>query len=228
MTDLKDRHVVITGGLGGLGIEVVRILLERGATCHVVVRSPATDETLAFAHGDRFRTIPVDATDEAAVSAFYASLPSLWASVHLAGGFAMAPITETPLQIFRAQLDINLVTAFLCCREAVRKMSGGGRIVNVTARPALSPTGGMLAYSTAKAGIASLTQCLAEEVKARGILVNAIVPSIIDTPPNRANMPKADHSLWPKPAEIAETIAFLVSPKNRLTSGALVPVYGRA
>ena len=103
----------------------------------------------------------------------------------------------------------------------------GGRIVNVAARPALQPTGGMLAYSTAKAGVASLTQCLAAEVLAEGILVNAVVPSIIDTPANRKAMPDADHAAWPKAEQIAETIRFLVSPANVLTSGTLVPVYGR-
>ncbi len=104
----------------------------------------------------------------------------------------------------------------------------GGRIINVAARPALVPAGGMLAYTTSKAAVASLTQCLAAEVIGESILVNAVVPSIIDTPANRSSMRDADHASWPKAAEIAEAIAFLASPSNRLTSGALVPVYGRA
>jgi NAD(P)-dependent dehydrogenase (short-subunit alcohol dehydrogenase family) len=126
---------------------------------------------------------------------------------------------------------MNTVTCFLACREAVRairKTGGGGRIVNVAARGAVAPTGGMVAYTTAKAGVASLTQSLAHELVAESILVNAVLPSVIDSPANRASMPKADHDAWPKPAELAEAIAFLASPANTLTTGALVPVYGRA
>ena len=137
---------------------------------------------------------------------------------------------EYPVVFTQGMFELNAVSAFLCCREAVRCMrrGGGGRIVNVAARPALSPTGGMIAYTTAKAAVASLTQCLAAEVVDAGILVNAVLPSIIDTPANRAAMPDADFASWPKPAELAEAIAFLAGPQNRLTSGALVPVYGRA
>ena len=107
------------------------------------------------------------------------------------------------------------------------RAAGGGRIVNVAARAAVAPVPGMAAYLTSKAGVAALTQALAAEVLTEGILVNAVLPSIIDTPANRASMPKADFATWPKPAEIAETIVFLASPENALTSGALVPVYGR-
>jgi NAD(P)-dependent dehydrogenase (short-subunit alcohol dehydrogenase family) len=133
--------------------------------------------------------------------------------------------------------DTNAVTCFLCCREAVKAMrkqggggggGAGGRIVNVSSRPALVPTGGMIAYTTAKAAVASITQCLAEEVKGDGILVNAIVPPTMDTPANRAAMPKADFSKWPKVEEVARTILFLASGENALTSGALVPVFGRS
>ena len=110
----------------------------------------------------------------------------------------------------------------------MRSGGDGGCIVNVAARPALQPVGGMIAYTTAKAAVASLTQCLAEEVRGDGIRVNAILPSILDTPANRRAMPDADFDRWPKPAEVARTISFLASPDNRLTSGALVPVFGRA
>src|SRR5439155_11759055 len=123
---------------------------------------------------------------------FYAALPALWASVHLVGGFAMAPVASTSLADFEKQWRLNVVTCFLGCREAVkaiRRGKDGGRIVNVAARPALVPTGGMIAYATAKAGVAAVTQALAAEVVAEAILVNAIVPSIIDTPANRGAMP---------------------------------------
>jgi NAD(P)-dependent dehydrogenase (short-subunit alcohol dehydrogenase family) len=104
----------------------------------------------------------------------------------------------------------------------------GGRIVNVAARPAVQPVAGMIAYAASKAAVASLTQSLAAEVLADKILVNAVLPSTIDTPMNRKSMPNADFSKWPTPAQIAETIAFLASERNALTTGTLVPVYGRA
>ena len=128
------------------------------------------------------------------------------------------------------QLEMNLVTAFLCSRGAVNAMSGrGGRIVNVAARPALEPRSGagMAAYTASKAAVVALTIALAEEVAKLGILVNAVAPSTMDTPANRAAMPKADHAAWPKVEEVAATILFLASPLNAVTRGAIVPVYGK-
>jgi NAD(P)-dependent dehydrogenase (short-subunit alcohol dehydrogenase family) len=125
-------------------------------------------------------------------------------------------------------LDTNLVTAFLCAREAARRMTGGGRIVQVASRAALEPPGGMAAYVASKAAVVALTRALAVELRPQGILVNAIAPSVVDTAANRAAMPDADHDRWPKPEEIAPTILWLVSPGNVLTSGAVVPVYGEA
>jgi NAD(P)-dependent dehydrogenase (short-subunit alcohol dehydrogenase family) len=150
--------------------------------------------------------------------------------VHLAGGFRGAPITETSRADLGQQIEINLVTAFLCCREAVRAMrrSGGGRIVNVASRAVEVPAGGAVAYAASKAAVAALTRSLAEEVRRDGIQVNAVLPSIIDTPANRAAMPNAAVDRWPKPAEIARAIVWLASPESRLISGALIPVYGNA
>jgi NAD(P)-dependent dehydrogenase (short-subunit alcohol dehydrogenase family) len=204
------KHVVVTGGAGALGGALVALLEARGAACHV----PRIEE--------------IDLTDEAQVGRYYAALPALWASIHLAGGFAMAPLGATSLAAFRAQHDMNAVTCFLCCREAARAMRGGGRIVNVAARPAVTPSSGMIAYATSKAAVAALTVHLAEELRGDGVLVNAVLPSTMDTPANRKAMPGADPSAWPKTGEVAEAIAWLASPANTLTSGALVPVYGRA
>jgi NAD(P)-dependent dehydrogenase (short-subunit alcohol dehydrogenase family) len=227
---LQGRTVVVTGGTGALGRVVVARLLAEGASPVVTYRSERELGESSFT-GD-VRTQRVDAGDEAAVRALYRGVPGVWASVHLVGAFTMAPIAETSAADFRKMFEVNAVTCFLCCREAVVAMrlagSGGGRIVNVAARPAVSPAGGMIAYSASKAAVASLTQSLAEEVKAEGILVNAVLPSVMDTPANRASMPGADYSKWPKVEEVAEAIAFLISPANSLTTGALVPVYGRA
>lgn len=230
-SELDGKHVVITGAAGGLGSAVVDILLQRGATCHVPVRAAPAAARAPWTGRERVHVATaVDLRQPAAVAAFYDALPPLWASVHLVGGFTMAPLAETSLDDLQRMFTINVQTCFLCCREAVsamRKQSQGGRIVNVSARPALQPTGGVLAYTTSKAAVAAMTGALAAELGHEDILVNAIVPSIIDTPDNRAAMPGADFDTWPKPAELAETIEFLVSPRNRLTSGALIPVYGQ-
>jgi len=210
--ELKDRHIVVTGGKGALGKVLVALLEERGATVLVVDRDQ------------------IDLVDEAAVTAYYAAAPPLWASIHVAGGFAMSPLTDTTLAAFRAQMDMNATTCFLTCREAVRALrkSGGGRIVNVASRAALDPPGGMVAYVASKAAVMALTRAIAAETTHDGILVNAVAPSIIDTPQNRAAMPKADFSKWPKPQEVAEAIAWLASPRNTLASGTVLPIYGRA
>ena len=226
-------HIAVTGGTGALGAGVVDVLLARGATIHLPMMETELPRHLTWCKHERVHAMPkVSLDDEAQVGAFYASLPELWASVHLVGGFAMAPIADTSLADFEKQWRLNTVTCFLTCREAVKaiRRSGGkgGRIVNVAARPVLMPAAGMIAYVASKAGVASITQALAAELLAENILVNAILPSTIDTPANRASMPTADHTRWTSPAQIAQTIAFLSSTENALTTGTLVPVYGRA
>lgn len=227
--DLAGRSIVVTGGTGFLGTGVAASLLEAGATVHVAWKH--TEELDRFPHADRCTMHQVELTDEDSVRSFYDAVGDVWASLHLAGGFAMSPIEETSPSDMAAMFDMNVITAFLCSREAVRRMrssGAGGRIVNVAARPAVEPSGGMLAYSTSKAAVASLTQCLACEVLGDSILVNAVLPSIMDTPTNRSAMPDADFDAWPKVEEVAEAILFLASPRNALTTGTLVPVYGRA
>ena len=148
--------------------------------------------------------------------------------------FAAAAITDTSLADFRRMIDMNAVTCFLCCREAVRAMRSaqaggdGGRIVNVAAKAAVAPPGGISAYVAGKAAVAALTLSLSEELAAERVWVNAVLPSIMDTPANRQAMPKADFARWPKVQDVAATIAFLASPQNAVTRGALVPVYGQS
>jgi NAD(P)-dependent dehydrogenase (short-subunit alcohol dehydrogenase family) len=206
---LANRHIVITGAGGGLGPAVVETLRAAGAICHAPSRKD------------------LDLTNESAVTAWYAALPPLWASVHVAGGFAMAPVTETTLEAFNGQWNINTVTAFLACREAVRRIGltgQGGRIVNVASRAAIEHPAGKIAYVTAKAALAAMTQALAAETRAGRILVNAVLPDTIDTPANRAAMPQADFTKWTQPEAIARSIAWLASPENSVVTGALLPV----
>jgi len=230
--DFLNRHVVVTGGAGALGAAVVQIFVDAGAVCHIPAHARPDPARFPLAGHERVRvTAGIDLTDEKAVASFYSSLPSLWASVNTAGAFSAAPITETTLAMWKQMLDTNSLTCFLCCREAVRKIrasGGAGRIVNVAAKPVLVPTGGLSAYAASKAAVASLTLSLSEELAAESIWVNAVIPSIMDTPANRQAMPKGDFDKWPKVQEVAATIAFLASPQNSISRGALVPVYGRS
>jgi NAD(P)-dependent dehydrogenase (short-subunit alcohol dehydrogenase family) len=238
MVAFSGAHVVVTGGTGALGTAVVAGLRQAGAVCHVTNLVAAELEQFALRNDAGVHvTSGVDLADEAAVARFYASLPPLWASIHLAGGFAMAPIAETTAMDFEAQFRINTLSCFLCSRAAVGAIrarttptpSGqrGGRIINVAARPAIEPRlgAGMVAYAASKGAVATLTQALAEELAGEEIWVNAVAPSILNTAANRSAMPDAPHHLWVAPAAIAELIVFLASSDNRVTRGAVVPVY---
>ena len=235
--DLSGRQVVVTGGTGALGISVVRVVVNAGATCTV----PYVHETEAqrFPYNDQKQVTLLkisDLSDEGDVAKVYAgvkTLAPLWASIHLAGAFAAGKVAETDKTALMTQIDNNFVSCFMCCRAAIQAMLAGGqggRIVNVAARPALEwrSGAGMAAYTAAKTGVAALTVALAEEVAKDGILVNAVAPSIMDTPANRKAMPKANFDAWPNVEEVAATIAFLASPDNRVTRGAIVPVYGKS
>jgi len=223
---------VVTGGTGALGRDVVYLLLAGGAICHLPSRRSGLDAGDDLLDHDRVHFVPEIILDnEDSVRAFYAGLPKLWTSIHVAGGFSPGLLVDTSLDQLNAQLQVNFFNSFLPVREAARHMiahESGGRIVNVVARVALEPAGGMLAYSTAKAATASMTRCAAVELASQGILVNAVAPSIMDTLANRKAMPDADFSRWPSTRDVAQAIVTLASPENKVTSGAVVPVYGRA
>jgi NAD(P)-dependent dehydrogenase (short-subunit alcohol dehydrogenase family) len=228
--DFTGKHVVITGGTGALGTAVVNALLQAGATCTVPYVHEAEAERFPHRGDAKVKLIAVvDLADEAMVAKVYDGI-NPWASIHIAGGFAPGKVSETGLAALMGQIDSNLVSCFLCCRAALNAMTGGGRIVNVAARPALEwrSGAGMTAYTIAKTGVAALTVALAEEVAKNGILVNAVAPSTMDTSANRKAMPKADFDSWPKVEEVAATILFLASPGNKVTRGAIVPVYGKS
>lgn len=229
----SGKKVVVTGGTGALGTAVVGRLLEAGAVVHIPTLDMREVERFPFKDHERVRMIPeMDLASEEMVERFFQAVGPLWASVHIAGGFDMAPLEETTAAAFDAQMNMNAKTCFLCSREAARHMdtAQGGRIVNVAARPGVEPRqgAGMVAYTASKAAVAAMTQAMAEELAPRGIWVNAVAPSILDTPANRAAMPKADYARWPKVDEVAATIVHLASPDNGAARGAVVPVYGRA
>ncbi|MBX6327661.1 MAG: SDR family NAD(P)-dependent oxidoreductase [Pseudolabrys sp.] len=231
--DFSDKPVVVTGGTGALGTAVVDVLINHGARCIVPFVHLSQAQRFAHREHENVTLIAVtDLSDEVDVAKVYAGTTP-WASIHIAGGFAPGHVADTDKAALMAQIDSNLVSCFLCCRAAVSAMRAAnqaGRIVNVAARPALEPRlgAGMSAYTVAKSGVAALTVALAEEVAEHGILVNAVAPSIMDTPANRKAMPDANFDAWPKVEEVAATIAFLASSDNTVTRGAVVPVYGKS
>ncbi len=233
-----NRHIIVTGGAGSLGTATVKLLLDSGASCSVPCFSKQEQEIFELKdHPDVYTEANIDLTNEGNAQSFYESAINeqgpLWGSIHIAGGFGMGAIEDTDKSRFMKQINLNLVTCYNSSRTAVQHFKAqdrGGRIVNIAARPALEPRQGkgMTAYTTAKAGVAALTQSLAAEVVDEDILVNAIAPSVIDTPQNREGMPNADFDKWPTPKQLAQQIAHLASPGNEITRGSIVTVYGRS
>jgi NAD(P)-dependent dehydrogenase (short-subunit alcohol dehydrogenase family) len=233
--EFSGDHIIITGGTGALGSEVVAAFLEADAVCSVPCLHPSKIEDFEYRDHDNLYLQPdVDLTDEQQTSDFYHEAVSrqgtLRGSVHVAGGFAMGSFEKLDKKNFMEQIDMNLVTCFNSCRAAVQQMKNGGRIVNVSSRPGIEHRrgAGRVPYATSKAGVAALTTSLAEELVNDDILVNAIAPSTIDTPSNRESMPDADFEQWIKPQDLATQILYLVSYQNKITHGAVVPVYGKS
>lgn len=225
-----DASAVISGGTGGLGSAVTRTLLEAG--WRVVVPYVDDSELGRLDPHPNLELVAADLFDaQAAIAVVAAAGGRLGALVNLVGGFAAGGrVHETPVEDFERQFRLNLRPAYLLCQAALPRMleGGGGSIVCVSTRAALRPFSGAAGYISSKAAVLAFVDALAAEYTADGIRANAILPSVIDTPGNRESMPKADFDKWVKPAQIAGVIANLLNDDTSPTSGAAIPVYGRA
>lgn len=224
---MTERVVAITGGHGALGQAVVEAALAQGLKVAVIDHASgrAAPEGVLEVGG-------VDLTDPAqaakAIEAVAAHFGRLDALLNIAGGFVWQTV-EGGQDEWGRMFALNLTTALNASRAALPhlKASDEGRIVNVGANGALKAATGMGAYAASKSAVHRLTEALAEELKSSSVTVNAVLPSIIDTVANRADMPDADHRAWVAPADLAATILFLASPQSRAITGALLPVTGR-
>lgn len=228
------QTAIVTGGTGGLGVAVVQRLLDDG--WRVIV--PWLEErerdrlheaaSLELVHADLFDPAAVNGVVDTATRSAEAPLRGL---VNLVGGFAAGPrVHETPIEDFETQFRLNLRPTYLMTQAVLPHLigGGGGSIVCVGTRAAVSPFSGAAGYIASKAAVIAFAQAVAVEYRDDRVRSNVILPSVIDTPANRASMPKADHDRWVKPAEIAGVIAHLLSEDSSPVNGAAIPVYGRA
>jgi NAD(P)-dependent dehydrogenase (short-subunit alcohol dehydrogenase family) len=223
MFAFDGRTIVVTGATGALGAAVARAFAEAGATVVGLARSaPAAGARVA---GVRYT--PMDLSDDARVASFFDELDRPWAVAHTVGGYAGAtPLSRLDPGELTQQLTLNLTTSALVTKHALRVMqpADAGRIVLTASRSATVTAGAGFAYSVSKLGVLHLTRMAAEEVTGTGVTVNCVVPSIIDTPANRASMPDANHAGWPKPADIARSYLYFAAPEAGLVNGATLPV----
>jgi NAD(P)-dependent dehydrogenase (short-subunit alcohol dehydrogenase family) len=228
------KTALVTGGTGGLGSAVVERLLEDG--WRVVVPWVAESELARVPERDRLELVQADLSDPGAVASAVELAASqsdapLLGLVNLVGGFAVgARVHEAPIGEFEKQFTLNLRPTYLATQAALPHMIGAGQgsIVCVGTRAALRPFSGAAGYAASKAAVIAFAKTVAVEYADDHVRCNVILPSVIDTPGNRASMPDADHGRWVRPAEIAGTIAYLLSADASAVSGAEVPVYGRA
>ena len=223
--------VLVAGGTGALGGAVVRELLDAGYACALTWLVDRERERAEAELGDRVVLLEADLLDPDGAAGAVNAVDDLEAVVNLVGGYASTGrVHETDPADFDRLLRLNLTPGFNLARAAMPRLMerGGGAYVGVSARPALRPFAGAAGYIAAKAAVLAFVQALDAEYRDQGIRCNAILPSVIDTPANRESQPDADHSQWVAPEEIAKVVRFLVSEDSAPTSGAAVPVYGRA
>jgi NAD(P)-dependent dehydrogenase (short-subunit alcohol dehydrogenase family) len=228
---MADRSVLITGGTGGLGRAVTAAFVETGWRVVLPVRAPDAGPV------DGAEVVAgTDLTDEAAVADVTARAAGdpdapLTAVVNLVGGYSGGTkVHELSLADFEQQFTVNLRPTFLVTRAALPHLiaAGGGSIVCVSSRAAERPFPGAAGYISSKAAVTAFAQAVAAEYRDANVRCNVVLPSVIDTPVNRAAQPDADHDRWVSPGRIAATIRFLAGDESAATSGATVPVYGRA
>jgi NAD(P)-dependent dehydrogenase (short-subunit alcohol dehydrogenase family) len=231
---VQDRVMMITGGFGALGRAVAQAAIARGAQIALVDRAPISRDEGLLARADRVLCLPgadlaTHEGAERAVEATFRRFGQLHAVVNVAGGFRWQTIGDGDPAEWCRLFEINVLSALYVSRASLPhlKRANDARIVNIGAGAAVKAQAGMGAYAAAKSGVHRLTESLAEELKASGVTVNAVLPSILDTPANRAEMPSADFSTWVSLPDIAEVILFLCSPAARAVTGALIPVNGR-
>lgn len=223
------QRVVVTGAFGALGRVVVQSLVASGATVAALDHAPAPVETIAGVHALGGIDLADAEAARTALEQANQALGGIDALVNIAGGFRWETVAEGSLDTWDRLYRLNLRTAVAASQAALPFLlaAGGGRIVNIGAAGAVKAGTGMGAYAASKAGVARLTEAMAEEFKDRGITVNALLPSIIDTPANRADMPDADTSRWVTPEQLAGVVRFLLSEPAAAITGALIPVTGR-
>ena len=231
---MRDRVVVISGGTGALGQAMVLAFLGAGARVCVPYVVPAEQAALqarlAPAEAARVEMKPCDLADEAAVNAYVSEITAkhhrIDVLVNAVGGFAGGDLASTPMAEWNRMMTLNLTTAVVGCRAVLPEMTRArwGRIVNIASRAVIPPQGGFIAYTVSKAAVITLTQALAQEVRAQGVTVNAVLPSTMDTPANRKAMPDADRSGWVSTESVAQVVAFLASDAAGAVTGAAVTV----
>jgi NAD(P)-dependent dehydrogenase (short-subunit alcohol dehydrogenase family) len=232
-----EKVALVTGGTGGLGRAVTLAFLHEGASVIATYIRKDEADALQDAVGPNahLELLPLDATDEAACRALVAGITARYGRldilVNAIGGYAGGmPLWETDPKTYQLMLTLNLHAGFNLARTVAPAMlrQKSGAIVNIASKAALDHAAGAAAYAASKAAALALFDCLAQDVKAAGVRVNSVLPSIIDTEANRKAMPNADFSKWPKPEEIAQVILFLCSPEAKLIHGAAIPVYGES
>ena len=223
--------VLVAGGTGALGAAVLRELAGSGYGVVATYIDDRERERVEGSMGDSVSLVRADLTTAGGAEEAVGAVEDPEVVVNLVGGFAMAgPVHETEPGDFDRMIELNLMPGFMLARAAMPRMveRGGGAFVGVSARAALRPFAGAAGYITGKAAVLAFIQALDAEYRDQGVRCNAVLPSVIDTPANRESQPDADYSKWVAPEEIARVIRFLVSEESSATSGAAVPVYGRA